>query len=498
MTAEKKKQYLRQALILFFLTGIAFACMKDEQVDAIDGALTLNNAQDWYKDVIDNIDSNSIGFRSGKGNNKIELQPKWDRSQTSKNGTYEVIETVLTSDVIFNIADDERVSKFQATNDGRYLLSKTQLVIRLNRKTGEIDGFIMTFMPSLSYLESTKFDPFKKNSYLDRDKKFCGYILYHDMKGNFVNGWRYDNGDIYAIPPSEEGDLEIGLRAGCSTAYIAVTSTYQYGTIEYESGVAIYTINLATTTTYVLANLCDDDTGSGGLPAGDFSGGGAGGVSVIPSPDLIKIIKKHSLTSDQLKKINEFLEDLLKECGFKFMYEQIIGNKYFFNDIKIDPNLSSHSAAYNADTGILSFYNSSSINADYFREEFVHLYQTAIHGKTMMGFFQNFSRGNAEFEAKVIQDLLCSLRGAGCWYFGAGRDYGASYTSWIISLTSNGTRFPNTNDILNTTINGKGYWDFLKDFLNKPGSYNGLPYSQSYNPKALTNLDSSKINACNK
>ena len=49
----------------------------------------------------------------------------------------------------------------------------------------------MTIMPSVEYMEQTDFKSFY-NSYLKRDKNFDGYIIYHDLDGNFVNGWKYD------------------------------------------------------------------------------------------------------------------------------------------------------------------------------------------------------------------------------------------------------------------------------------------------------------------
>ena len=33
-------------------------------------------------------------------------------------------------------------------------------------------------------------------SYLKRDKKFNGTIIYHNMNGEYVNGWFYTDGEI--------------------------------------------------------------------------------------------------------------------------------------------------------------------------------------------------------------------------------------------------------------------------------------------------------------
>ena len=54
----------------------------------------------------------------------------------------------------------------------------------------------MTIIPLVKYLEFTDFKAFDNNSYIGRDKQFTGRILYHNLEGEFVNGWVYKNGEI--------------------------------------------------------------------------------------------------------------------------------------------------------------------------------------------------------------------------------------------------------------------------------------------------------------
>jgi hypothetical protein len=51
----------------------------------------------------------------------------------------------------------------------------------------------MTIVADMEYLEQSKFELWME-SYLNRSKGFNGLVLYHDLTGKFVNGWRFDNG----------------------------------------------------------------------------------------------------------------------------------------------------------------------------------------------------------------------------------------------------------------------------------------------------------------
>jgi hypothetical protein len=274
---KMKTLYFKKTMILFLLIGIVFACVHDEQFDN-NYSLTVEDAHQWYE-----ANKGNAGFelRSGK-KDMITLQPKWDRTSSKKNDTYEVVDAAITSDLVFNFSDKACKEKFKETGDARYLLSKSQLVVRKNKKTGETEGFLMTIIPSLSYLESTHFDPFKKNSYVDRDKKLSGYVIYHDMEGRLVNGWKYEDGKAYAIPLVEEDETGIQLRYGCSMPVVVDADVWQCSVFaEWESGLLTEIgIQCGWNHTFVVFTYCDDDFGGGtvGPPGnGDYGGPGAGG-----------------------------------------------------------------------------------------------------------------------------------------------------------------------------------------------------------------------------
>jgi len=72
----------------------------------------------------------------------------------------------------------------------------TRLVFRTNKETGETVGFLMTVIPNLEWLEKSNFKPFMEVTYLFRSKDFGGMIWFHNLDGNFSNGWKYEKGKI--------------------------------------------------------------------------------------------------------------------------------------------------------------------------------------------------------------------------------------------------------------------------------------------------------------
>lgn len=59
-------------------------------------------------------------------------------------------------------------------------------------------GFFMTIVPSPYYTRTYRQRIEKRNTYISRDKYLGGYVLYHDLDGEFVNGWKYKSGKVIA------------------------------------------------------------------------------------------------------------------------------------------------------------------------------------------------------------------------------------------------------------------------------------------------------------
>jgi len=277
-------------------------------------------------------------------------------------------------------------------------------VIRKNRETGETVGFLMTLIPNLSYIESTHFDPFKKNSYTERDKKLNGYVLYHDMDGNFVNGWMYDNGHIYAINPTEEGNTEFQLRSGCNWYTIEYSTWDCHPTAEWESGV-LTGIGVVCQKNHIEMtwSSCSMEDSSGAPPAGDIIL--PGGVNNLPTPSSVapqakRIFRNSNMAIDRWNSLENMINKIISDCLGMSMYNAL-------------------ASALNGKTLIIEFvngnpsgftYTSSSISLDMSGEsnrlfhEMWHAYQS--YQETASSYPS--STLNHEFESWYAQYLYIS------------------------------------------------------------------------------------------
>lgn len=125
------------------------------------------------------------------------MEPLWSKKYSYCRKTKEVVvvETVMQGNKHATFMLPEVREKFKETKDIRYKQSMTRLVVETNIETGGVRAFTMTIIPSLKYLEMTNFNPFA-NTYLKLDKHFEGRILFHEVDGQFANGWVYSDGKI--------------------------------------------------------------------------------------------------------------------------------------------------------------------------------------------------------------------------------------------------------------------------------------------------------------
>jgi uncharacterized membrane protein YgcG len=428
---------------------------------------------------------------------------EWEHSISKKNKEYETVETALTSEIVFCFTDEACLAKYNETQDARYMLSKTHLVVRKNTKIKETDGFLMTVVPDLAYLEATNFAPFEKNSYLGRDKKLSGYVFYHDMDGNFANGWRYKDGVPYTMTPEDDSfDGNLALRSGgCETFIISQNELDCTYYSEWESGVLIEVGIICEWVTHTtLMTFCDNDSGGGnggnGGGSGDggyLGGGGSGGSggsggtpTTTPSAKLIEIASQISLNSDGIKALNDVLAKLLgrkivdvKE--YLNMYNELISKNAKFSDIKLNP--SGTEGNYNPETSELNFKSNNSIN-EAFEEEFIHFYQNNTYPWGINQYVLTTGHNNIDFEAKLLIDIFNVINPlSGYGYIGTGQYYGNQYLSWLTDVTLNYTHIPNYAE-LNTYrwYGGQSfnYWTFLMDFNANHGNY---PINNNLKPK---------------
>lgn len=217
MNVKKNASYL---LVTLLFTWLVCACVRDiRDMLALDvDEQLIEDARSWY---LDNVSTSTLV--STRATNDMYYTPEWDINIIESNPEFNVIETSVATEKRISFVHPSVMDKYQESKDPRYKQTATRYVFRKDKETGESYGFLMTIIPNLTYLETSQFKPFREMTYLNRAKKFGGLILYHDLDGNFINGWNFENGQVNGTvqPTTEqenENPLEIQTRSsGCET-----------------------------------------------------------------------------------------------------------------------------------------------------------------------------------------------------------------------------------------------------------------------------------------
>ena len=311
-----RKTILRKVFLLLLLTGIVYACMDESELFSHKESLPpkVSEAKAWYES---RVKEGYIPWKPANGGEENMLMPDWGKAFSNENSTWMVTEVHLDGDEKFRTVTSECDERYRETGDKRYMASDMRLVVRTNKETGQKDGFIMVVFPDLSYLEKHFEHPLKDISYLNRDAAFSGFIYYHDMNGEFVNGWIYtEEGNIHAVYPNEKEQTDTMFRAYICTQYCQTTYYYNEW---YVNGEYSWTQYLGYTTECWYSNCYE--TGDGGYGDGG-SGGGGSNYGTNPSsetpatvaPKATKIFRNSNMTIENWRKLEKILEKITADC----------------------------------------------------------------------------------------------------------------------------------------------------------------------------------------
>ena len=182
-----------RVFLFCLMTLLLTTCRQDEWEDNSSQGYDpkVAAAKQWFESH-----SSSLSIKREDGTSIQELTPDWKTARKKSNKWIETVEVEMKMGNRVGFSFPESKEKYEETGDWRYLLSTTRLVIRTQKRTKKTDGFLMTVLPSPSYLERINFGTPIKVAYIGRDKFFSGRIIYHSLYGMFVNGWVYKDGKI--------------------------------------------------------------------------------------------------------------------------------------------------------------------------------------------------------------------------------------------------------------------------------------------------------------
>lgn len=474
----KETHYHRE--VLFFIGMLFFAACQPEEEYVQEGINEdiIDKAKEWYNSAI----KTDIQFCSTRAASGMPVKPEWSYLSYEENSKYRVLEVGLISEFTFCFIDPSSLAKYKETGDERYKLSKTCFVFRINKATNEMDAFLMTITPTTKYLEDTGFSPFKRNSYLSRDSEFSGYIFYHNLKGNYVNGWKYTDGIICNSIYVTDGlnPVELRPQTKAPPGYICRDEYLEYLITEcWMWGLPNGEITGMDCREYYeweyYMTLCEPVDDSGDYEDPPTSGGNPPTTGESPGSNLLKLIPETRILIDSegVKIINDQLGYLLDQSTFSKLYDWGTNTLHAqFNGMKYNPNR--RVGAYDPKTGFFEVKSNDEISSS-LEEEIIHMFQDYIYGG-----IENCAIPNIEFEAKLFRDIgeaigrnENTVGGYGEYLNGENPKGKLSneYPLWINHLTNYGTKFP-TYDEIKAPFNGHDYWEFMYDFKGKDSDYN--------------------------
>ena len=200
----KRKRTKHLKAILFCLTLLAVvlsACQSDlyeiEEVETLDFGIV--DARNWFEANAHLLRPNEVLTRNATGEEEVvTLNPvfNWNLAELSRDPNWEVVELPWEYEGIERIFALWEVWQHAYANN--FVPDNvTRLVLVENRQTGVRFGFKMRIAPTLDFLLNHG-ESLHSNTYLHRDSRLSGIVMFYTLDGEFMNGWRISNGEIVA------------------------------------------------------------------------------------------------------------------------------------------------------------------------------------------------------------------------------------------------------------------------------------------------------------
>lgn len=235
MKKIKCRNYVKMVMVVLAAGLLTYACKREYDIADVERPrgnkeLSASAARQWfernYKPIVglsfgSRTNSDGVVLKSSSGNpmsekskSEVLIKPNWDRPKEGRKGNIEVVEISATSNRRIFIMDEETKSR-RTSSDGKSMRNTARVVIHKNLRTGKTRSFLMVFVGTYDYLKSS--NNIAKNSYFKRDPNFEGDVMFYNLDGSLINGWRYRNKKIVArITPA--GSKTTALNARMQTA----------------------------------------------------------------------------------------------------------------------------------------------------------------------------------------------------------------------------------------------------------------------------------------
>ena len=372
----------------------------------------------------------------------------------------------------------------------------------------------MTIIGDPDYLEKCNFHLFR-NYYFKKEDNFSGIVLYHNLSGNFVNGYKYEKGKVTSnVEPVTDTPIDVGLKSASGCYTIKTTSYYEQCTDWYTTsmGETSYSgtscVYYSETTEYT---VCDGGGEGGGGGSGTYAGTTVLGLDYDPGvicPRLeylfpAGLIRPSNWLSKEVDRVNDLYIEMLNDCSSRIIDEYMFDMGYGLGGIELLNGSTYGEVAGLTESGDLHIHNLDELTSKHLAHEWFHLWQVNCDGADV---FDPNTTGMAEWEAYLYIDIICYLEIGSEWdnpdnpmastYDWAGTNSNSSpaemnaYMDWLDSLTNGGTAFPQYIP----------QSEFVKysEYFKKYGPAKSMNYSydQNYRPNSYRRLVERIIDEC--
>lgn len=435
-------------LVLILTLFICFNGCDREQVPELPvqsvSLFTVEQAEAWFGSEM----ARTMSLKSGNIEKaQIGIKPDWCNGFTSQNNEVEVVEVGLLVQGRFNIADEASYQNWEKTKNQKMISSLTRMVFLKYKKDGRIDQFLMTVVGDKEYHDN-KFGRLSDNSYLTREKHFSGRIYYHDLAGNFVNGWIYEKGKLEGKTNQNSGkglSTELKMATTCITTnvyttYVVCTDWYADTNANgsYDEGTDQFNYTTCGDSYTLMASFTECPvyfTGSGNISTTYVTDTGGTNGGYDPSQAPTPVVKKYeNILNHNYLNITQtiLLESALNNLINSYCLAQTLYNSLVNRGSKLNFTMGgNYPALYNPWNKTISFNANSTITSETLKEELFHALQDSYYsGGTSQ--YTTTGKVNIEFEAKLFKDVMVC-----CGAFNIGNapsNINGDYSLWVLDL----------------------------------------------------------------
>ena len=257
---------------------VIHSCKKDkpeQQTPAITDPL-IAQARQWYEstypvhsgtNVSSRLATQSVGTNTAFDLTQA-IKPNWLRGVRYSKLNQDVIQLPVDSPASVNF-DLKNMSAGTIYSDKKY--SRTYFLIMNDGNAYQ--AYVMTVIADPSYVKND-LSKLSHNTYQSYDADFSGIVLYFTPKGDYINGYAYQNGQLLDAPVDQAANNQTVQSTSSGRLKIDVSEPptcydYYFITYDQETGEILSAEYLYT--------LCNNGGSSGG-------GSSSGGVPAPPAP----------------------------------------------------------------------------------------------------------------------------------------------------------------------------------------------------------------------